>query len=653
MYENICCYCMEDTGGKDPCPYCGTYLSYQNSPPALPTRMVLDNKYLLGRSLGKGGFGITYLGYDLKLKRRVALKEFLPKMIADRAADQCEVVTFSPEDIGQYEYGLEKFLEEARTLARFEHPNIVQVRHFFNENNTAYFEMAYLQGKTLEEYIRQFPGGITEAELLKIILLILEGLKKVHEANILHRDIKPSNIYIPKDRDPLLLDFGSARQAMMNKNQRLSVFLTHGYAPPEQYTSNPLQGPYTDIYACAATMYTCLRNTYNKGKLVPLLSAPDRQNGEELPPIEKVSQQKVSPHVAKAIMKGLELQKEQRPQSVAEFQDLLNPEKRKPSILYDIFDRSKRKPTPFQDILNISVQPKAFELSILAGEFAGEKLPLSSKPIVMGRSSKSTLVLSDEAISSTHCQVSLIDGIVYVKDLQSRNGTYINGKRLQRGETVQVKSGDIVSLAGCVPFEIIGTEIQDQEKYPSEIPQALTDYAGFWKRIWAAIIDLFSALLALTIAFTAGFGGLVLFGYAPPEARRLTFGYILPESGITRDQVVVYLILTSLFWLYWTLGERFSHQATPGKAALKIIVTDTQGNRLSFLRAAVRNLLKILPVLVVLVGNLVEKIQLNADTFIWLGLSTGILIAVAGFTPKKRALRDIIAGCLVLNKTNK
>ncbi|WP_255317204.1 serine/threonine protein kinase [Candidatus Magnetobacterium casense] len=240
-------------------------MDIKNDAVSLQPRVVLNKQYLIGTCLGSGGFGITYLGLDLVLKMRVVIKEFLPRNIARRQRDQLTVFPISEDYSNDYKYGLTKFIDEAQTLAQFNHPSIAPILFFFKENNTAYFVMRYIQGKTLEEYIKLQDKGITQQDLLDIMMPVLDGLDAVHQGGILHRDIKPKNIYIPDNGNPILLDFGSARDAISTK---LSICLTHGYAPLEQYSSDMKlgkQGPWTDIYACAATMYSCLRG-YNYEK---------------------------------------------------------------------------------------------------------------------------------------------------------------------------------------------------------------------------------------------------------------------------------------------------------------------------------------------------------------------------------------------------
>lgn len=209
--------------------------------------------FTIKKVLGQGGFGITYLAYDNNLERDVAIKEYMPRDIATRVSD----MTIRPSDDSTTEslqWGLERFVKEARTLSKFDHPNIVRVHTVFEANNTAYMVMSYEKGKSFLEILKD--GQPDEEELLDIILPLLDGLELMHKKGFIHRDIKPANIFIRDNGTPVLLDFGSARQAMGEETKTLTKFVTPGYAPFEQYYGkSDMQGPWTDIYSLGATLY--------------------------------------------------------------------------------------------------------------------------------------------------------------------------------------------------------------------------------------------------------------------------------------------------------------------------------------------------------------------------------------------------------------
>nr|WP_301334140.1 serine/threonine-protein kinase [Solimonas sp. SE-A11] len=203
----------------------------------------------------RGGFGITYIGWDIHLQQRVAIKEYMPRDLATRTADSLDVQVHTEADQANFRYGREQFLQEARIVARFDHPNIVRVRSFFNANGTAYLVMDYYEGQSLGEYLSTVRNSTAPGVALRLMRPILQGLQYLHEHNVIHRDVKPHNIYLAADGRPILLDFGAAMQAAGERPHSLVVVLTEGYAPLEQYQRRSPQGPYTDVYGAAATIY--------------------------------------------------------------------------------------------------------------------------------------------------------------------------------------------------------------------------------------------------------------------------------------------------------------------------------------------------------------------------------------------------------------
>lgn len=223
---------------------------------ALPQGYPLQ-EYELVRVLGFGGFGMTYLGFDHNLDKGVAVKEYLPADIATRTAG-FSVAPQASDFRDDFEWGLERFLDEARILARFHHPNIIGVYRYFEAHGTAYIVMEYAEGETLSQ-ILQHKQTLKEGELKAILYPVLEGLEVVHGADFLHRDIKPGNIILrDEDCSPVLLDFGAARHAISARSRSMTSIITPGYAPIEQYSTRGNQGPWTDIYALGAVCYHAL-----------------------------------------------------------------------------------------------------------------------------------------------------------------------------------------------------------------------------------------------------------------------------------------------------------------------------------------------------------------------------------------------------------
>ena len=211
------------------------------------------NEYNIERPLGGGGFGITYLARDSNLQLPVAIKEYFPSDLVTRGPNQeVQVRGTNPQHQEQYDWGLERFLDEARALATFRHPNIVRVLRYFRENGTAYIVMEYESGLSLKRWVPQ-NAPLSQRALLSIVYPVLDGLEAVHKTGFLHRDIKPDNIYVRADGTPVLLDFGAARRVTVDRD--MTNIVSPGFAPFEQYHSQGNQGPWTDIYSLGAVMY--------------------------------------------------------------------------------------------------------------------------------------------------------------------------------------------------------------------------------------------------------------------------------------------------------------------------------------------------------------------------------------------------------------
>ena len=229
------------------------------------------SRYKLLEVLGEGGFAVTYRAWDSRLKRDVALKEFLPKELALREPGNTRVLPHNGKR-DDYNYGLGRFLEEAQTLAQFHHPNIVRVTDHVEANGTAYLVMDYEQGRSLSNWLDAHPGPVPEATLRRWFVPILRGLAAVHKKGFLHRDIKPGNIYLRDAGEPMLIDFGSARQAMGEHSRAVTKVVSDGYAPVEQYGADASkQYARTDLYAIGATLYRCISGS-------DPVDAPTRRN---------------------------------------------------------------------------------------------------------------------------------------------------------------------------------------------------------------------------------------------------------------------------------------------------------------------------------------------------------------------------------------
>jgi WD40 repeat protein len=236
---------------------------------ALPPAYKLG-EYIIESVLGHGGIGITYLARDTKLSSRVAIKEYFPQSLAFRESRSTIVPKTSGITGGaeNYRWGLKQFKNEAQALAKFKHNNIVRVLRFLEANDTAYMVMEYEEGENLAEYLTKTGGYLKESMLLSVFLPILGGLQAVHDAGMLHLDIKPGNIYLRSNGKPMLIDFGSARQARGGSQQAQRVALTPAYAAIEHYPNHGKQGPWTDVYSLGATLYRCVTGKEPLGAMV-------------------------------------------------------------------------------------------------------------------------------------------------------------------------------------------------------------------------------------------------------------------------------------------------------------------------------------------------------------------------------------------------
>ncbi len=317
--NKLCMGCMTSIENKKAyCPYCGFKAdAAEQSPHHLPPETILNGKYLIGRVLGEGGFGITYLGWDLNLDMKVAIKEYYPAGFVTRENTVTTTVTpFSGDKREAYISGLEKFVGEAKSLAKFYIlPGIVSVKDFFKENGTGYIVMEYVEGITLKQYLQKEGGKLPVIQVLEWVKPLITSLSQMHEKGIIHRDISPDNIMITPHGEIKLLDFGAARDISADGAKSLSVLLKPGYAPEEQYRTRGIQGPWTDVYGLCATIYKAIT-----GQTPP--ESMERVHEDTLEPPTKLG---VSLNEDKeaALLKGLAILQKNRYQTMNELYNAL------------------------------------------------------------------------------------------------------------------------------------------------------------------------------------------------------------------------------------------------------------------------------------------------------------------------------------------
>ena len=252
-----CLGCMELFGDEfNICPHCGFIEGTVSEEPIhMNPGTILHDRYIIGKVLGFGGFGVTYIAWDGKLEQKVAVKEYLPGEFSTRMPGQTQITVFNGEKTQQFHDGLHKFIDEAKRLAKFQNESgIVKIYDSFEDNLTAYIVMEYLEGETLANYLKE-KGTIPEDQAVAMLMPIMESLTTVHEAGLLHRDIAPDNIFLTTSGEVKLIDFGASRYATTSHSRSLTVIIKPGYSPEEQYRSRGDQGPHTDVYAVAATLY--------------------------------------------------------------------------------------------------------------------------------------------------------------------------------------------------------------------------------------------------------------------------------------------------------------------------------------------------------------------------------------------------------------
>jgi serine/threonine protein kinase len=294
---------------------------------ALPDGAELVGDYRIVRVLGTGGFGITYLADEKALDRLVTIKEYFPADFAAR--HDGSAVPRSKDSTSDYQWGLDRFIDEAQVLARFDHPNIVRVHRYFRANNTAYMVLHFEDGGSFKSWLKGLGRAPRQGELDKLIAPLLDALEIIHAADFLHRDIAPDNIMVRKDGSPVLIDFGSARGAVASHSRTVSALVKPGYSPYEQYaTTGANQGPWTDIYALGATLYHAIA-----GKRPP--DSPSRVVEDEYVPAREAALSSYRSGFLQAIDNALRIEVGERPQSIAKWRGaLLAPDPvRKPSRL--------------------------------------------------------------------------------------------------------------------------------------------------------------------------------------------------------------------------------------------------------------------------------------------------------------------------------
>jgi len=416
--------------------------------------------YVIRHILGQGGFGITYLAYDLNLNKEFAIKEYLPIEIAVREGDH-SVHPATTDNETAYETGLKNFINEARTLSNFNHPNIVKIYTVFEENNTAYMVMEFEQGKTLQEILKN-RKVIEETRLLNILTPLIGAINFLHNANYIHRDIKPDNILIRDSGDPVLIDFGAARQTLVDK--ALTTIVTPGYAPIEQYQSDQnQQGAWTDIYSLGATLY---RATWPPADSIDRSNALAKGSKDPyIPSIEVANKDNYSSRLLKAIDHALAFDDKKRPRTIDDWYSEIKSDN-------EIIKAEKNQVKIYQIISVISILLVIGIILYFLNEKANEKERVESAPEVVylkenelgGLWDTTYGVLDFEKVgkNSFYGKYSFGEGKLYGKLIDNKlSGYYTENEGSQKCSTMKYDSYQW----GAFEFEYNNN---------------LTEFEGFW-----------------------------------------------------------------------------------------------------------------------------------------------------------------------------
>lgn len=425
---NLCPNCFEKIGkGTTTCPHCGYNSSQKTSNEhALKPMTIVAERYVIGKVLGAGGFGVTYKAKDLLTEDICAIKEYFPTSWAYRVKDGQTLTAKSEKDKYNFTYGKKRFLDEAKMLIKFEkNENIVHVKNFFASNNTAYIVMEYLDGINFRTLMNKKGGKLPFAACVQVFIAVANALQTIHSQDILHRDISPENVFVTRDSKIILIDFGSARQ-FVSEDTDLSVFIKPGLAPIEQYYSNGKQGPWTDIYALASTFYQSVT-----GIAVPV--APDRTDNDTLKSLDSVCSS-IPSGWSEIIDKALKISSSERYQTIEELLDDVNKIKTvsQPPI-------TEKTSAPAKPVLIV-------EKCKHSDDWKGNKFELEKdREYYLGRSVQKCDIVVDmaEYVSRRHCVI-LFDSVkncFLVKDI-SVNGTFReNCKRISSERFEQIMPG--------------------------------------------------------------------------------------------------------------------------------------------------------------------------------------------------------------------
>ena len=433
-------------------------------------RELRNGRYRVREILGAGGFGVTYLCQDVPNNQLCAIKEYLPEAIAVREAHGCRIIP-QKDRMKEYLHGKKRFFEEALLLMKMKNlPSMVKVWEVFEENNTAYYAMEYLSGKTVKQLMAIAGGRLPWDQALDIVRKTGIALDRMHrQAGVFHRDVSPENIMVMPDGSVKIIDFGSAKMLAISENQQFSIVLKPGFAPPEQYSGKMNQGSFTDVYALAGTFYYAA-----SGKKLP--AAPNRLMGEKYQPLEQLVS-KCNLKISQTVDKALVLSPQYRTQTMAEFVAGLSGKEspqgnRNATVSARMQQSVQRNAVPARRSVNIPVERRAPEkippvwLLVSCGTGAGNLYPLAAdKWIAVGRSrEKSQIVINGHReISGLHFVLFYDAGkrCFYIID-KSVNGLYYQNRRLEKEKKYRIQPDTELGIGSMRCKVILGAGKNDR-----------------------------------------------------------------------------------------------------------------------------------------------------------------------------------------------
>lgn len=438
------------------CPHCG-YVD--GSPPAeayhLAPGEILNHKYIVGTAIDSGGFGIIYRAWDAQMEQVVAIKEYFPNGVVSRVPGQNDVIVYSGKNREVFRKGVDRFLVEARNMAEFSQPDIVALYDYFEENNTAYIVMEYLDGVSFKEYLKERRGRIPSEEVVDITLHVLAALEEIHSHHIIHRDISPDNIFLCSNHRVKVIDFGAARFSSGEESSNFSTIVKPGYAPAEQYRTKSRQGPFTDLYALGACMYQAATGEKPQESLA-------RAMHDDLRPPKELNPE-VPEYLSDIIMKAMAMDEDERFQSSEEFMKALKghqidktPAKKKP----------KKKKKKGNSVLKMAVAV-VLTLLLCAGAFWG--ITNHTRLVKMGYSGKIEFYVP-ESKKDYYGEVVNDYSIDYDKEI-----SIVPVADEKYKETVLEKLGTKESQAIFVSDDFSQKELADAENMEKYVVDAIED----------------------------------------------------------------------------------------------------------------------------------------------------------------------------------